>query len=142
MQMECNAIPVCIFGRWSLTASTQRFRWVALQLKALQNCRNANEVVQMLKSLPMTLDETYDQIISKISKADRKFAVKVLQFLAFGAWPVTLEAVADLVAINVDSGLPDQGLDDPLDILDICSGLVTLSSKSEYEANKHMKSHD
>jgi len=90
----------------------------------------------------MTLDETYDQIISKISNADRKFAVKVLQFLAFGAGPVTLEEVADLVAINVDSGLPDQGLDDPLDILDICSGLVTLSSTSEYEANKHINSCD
>ena len=82
----------------------------------------------MLKSLPKNLDETYDRILLKISKNDQKYAVKVLQFLAFAACPVTLLEVAHVVAINVDSHSMDEGLDDPMDILTVCGSLITFSS--------------
>jgi hypothetical protein len=45
-----------------------RFRWVALQLDDLQSCLNARAVEQQLKSLPKNLDETYDRLLSKITK--------------------------------------------------------------------------
>jgi DNA polymerase III delta prime subunit len=114
----------------------KRFRWVALQLAALQDCRNANDIAGMLKSLPKTLDAMYDQILAKISEGDQKYAVKVLQFLAFAARSVTLKEVAHIVAINVDSNSIDQGLDDAQDIVDICTSLVTLSSSGEFRVKK------
>jgi ankyrin repeat protein len=86
----------------------------------------------MLKSLPKTLNGMYDQIISKISEGDQKYAVKVLQFLAWASRPVTLQEVAHIVAMNINSGCIDQGLDNAEDILDICANLVTLSSSGEF----------
>jgi hypothetical protein len=74
----------------------------------------------------------YDQILSRISEQDQKYAVKVLQFLAFAACSVTLEEVAHAVAIDVDGYRFYQGLDDAHDILDICASLVTLSSSGEF----------
>jgi ankyrin repeat domain-containing protein 50 len=109
----------------------QRFRWVALQLDALQNCRNRDEIAEMLKSLPETLDATYDRILLKINKSDAKYAAKVLQFIAFAARPVTIEEVADVIAMNGDTHHRDQGLEDIMEILDICASLVTLSSSSK-----------
>jgi len=110
----------------------ERFRWVALQLDALQNCRNSHEITEMLKSLPKTLDATYNHILSKISDSDTKYAVKVLQFVAFAARPVTIGEVAELIAMNGDTGHCDQGLDNIMEILDICASLVILSSSSKF----------
>jgi hypothetical protein len=137
MQMECKLILV-----WQMVFNQikfKRFRWVALQLAALQNCRNKKDIAKMLKSSPKTLDGMYDQILSRIREGDQKYAVKVLQFLAFAARPVTLQEVAHVVAMNIDNHCIDQGLDNAEDILDICANLVTLSSSGEFRV-KNMES--
>ena len=108
-----------------------RFRWVALQLDSLASCRIANDVYQRLESLPRGLDETYDRILSKIQDEDSKWAVRILECLAFSARLMTLEEVAEVVAFNPDSRQFDQRLPDPLAILDICSSLITISSGTD-----------
>src|SRR5882762_6064827 len=105
-------------------------------MDALQTCRNAGAVREMLMSLPADLDETYNRILLKIKQTDAKYAIKILQWLAFAARPVMLEEVAEAVAMNIDSGCPDHRLGDPLEILDICTSLVTLSSSADEPANK------
>ena len=77
------------------------------------------------------MDETYDRILSKIKGEDRKWAVRVLECLAFSADLMTLEEVAEVVAFNPDSGQFDQRLPNPLAILEICSSLITISSETD-----------
>jgi hypothetical protein len=111
--------------------SFSRFRWVALQLDSLEYCRIANDVSQCLESLPEGLDETYDRILSKIKREDRKWVIRVLECLAFSARLMTLEEVGEVVAFNPDSGQFDQRLPNSLTILEICSSLITIPSGTD-----------
>jgi hypothetical protein len=106
-----------------------RFRWVALQLESLKKLRkgDVDAVRKLLQSLPKDLDETYDRILLKIREEDYEYAFKVLQCLAVSAYPLTLAEVVEVVSLDFDSGHFDQGPDDALDILEICSSLVTIS---------------
>jgi len=104
------------------------FRWVALQLDSLECCRIAQDVDECLESLPEGLDETYDRILSKITGQDRKWAIRILQCLAFSARLMTLNEVGEVVAFNPDNGQFNQRLPNPKAVLEICSSLITISS--------------
>jgi hypothetical protein len=84
-----------------------------------------------LATLPPTLDQTYDRILSAISEEDREYATRILQWLTFSARPLTVEEVAEVVAIDVTRNPafdPDEVLEDPLEVLTICSSLVTVTT--------------
>ncbi|KAI9773654.1 MAG: hypothetical protein M1840_006928 [Geoglossum simile] len=106
------------------------FRWVVCQLEALRTCRNIKELRERLKTLPKTLDETYDRILANINENDSQSALRVLQWLTFSMRPMRVEEVAEALAVDME-GLPRFDLArrfrDPRDVLDICSSLVTLS---------------
>jgi hypothetical protein len=102
-----------------------------LQLDSLEYCRIANDIYKRLESLPDGLDETYDRILSKIKDEDRKWAIRVLECLAFSARLMRLEEVDEVVAFNLDSGQFDQRLPHPLAVLEICSSLITISSGTD-----------
>src|ERR1700677_4230327 len=77
-----------------------RFRWVACQLDVLRKCIKLDGLTKKLKSLPKTLDETYDRILQNIDDEYHNDAFNVLQWLAFSARPVTLAEVAEALAVN------------------------------------------
>jgi ankyrin repeat protein len=83
-----------------------------------------------LVSLPRTLDQTYDRIFSAISEEYSKYAMRILQWLTFSARPLSVEEIAEVIAIDV-AGDPafdrDEVLEDPLEALNICSSLVTIT---------------
>ena len=84
-----------------------------------------------LASLPRTLDQTYDRILSAISDEHSNYAIRILQWLTFSARPLSVEEVAEVVAIDVarDPAFDrDEVLEDPLEVLDICSSLVTITT--------------
>jgi hypothetical protein len=84
-----------------------------------------------LATLPPTLDQTYDRILSAISEEDREYATRILQWLTFSARPLTVEEIAEVVAIDVarDPAFdPDEVLEDPLEALTICSSLLTVTT--------------
>jgi ankyrin repeat protein len=85
-----------------------------------------------LRSLPKTLDETYDRILVGISETDRAYTFRALQWLAFSARPVSIAEAAEAMIVDLDCALPhvdrDRALRDPHDLLDICASLVRLSS--------------
>jgi ankyrin repeat protein len=89
-----------------------------------------------LTTLPQTLDQTYDQILSAISEEDSEYAMRILQWLTFSARPLTVEEIAEVVAIDVarDPAFDrDEVLEDPLEVLNICSSLVTVTAnKAEW----------
>jgi ankyrin repeat protein len=85
-----------------------------------------------LATLPRTLDQTYDRILTAIKEEDCIYAMRILQWLTFSARPLSIEEVAEVVAIDVERESKfdrDEVLVDPLEALDICSSLVTVTSK-------------
>jgi hypothetical protein len=111
-----------------------RFRWVVCQLDVLRKCLTVDGLRTTLKTLPKSLDETYDRILSNIDEEHSSHARNILQWLAFSVRPVTLEEVAAGLAVDLDHSClldPDQQLQDPYDILTICSSLVTMSDESQ-----------
>ncbi|CAI6339356.1 unnamed protein product [Periconia digitata] len=105
------------------------FRWAVCQLDALQNCRTRAALRRTLATLPLTLDKTYDRILSSISEDDAPYAVSILRWLAFSRRPLSLGEVSEIVAITLEDEARfdrDEILEDPFDVLNICSSLVTL----------------
>ncbi|KAF2625511.1 hypothetical protein BU25DRAFT_371926, partial [Macroventuria anomochaeta] len=110
------------------------FRWAACQLDALGKCRSRTMLRKALATLPPTLEQTYDRILCAISEEDSKYALRILQWLTFSARPLSPEEVAEAVAIDVtrDPAFDrDDIIEDPLEVLDICSSLVTLTAENE-----------
>jgi hypothetical protein len=84
-----------------------------------------------LASLPRTLDQTYDRILTAIGEEYAEYAMRILQWLTFSARPLSVEEVAEVVAIDVarDPAFDgDEVLEDPLAVLEICSSLVTITT--------------
>jgi hypothetical protein len=85
-----------------------------------------------LASLPQTLDQTYDRILTSISEEDRTYAMRMLQWLTFSERPLTVEEVAEVVAIDPtrDPAFDrDEILEDALEALNICSSLVVITTQ-------------
>lgn len=80
------------------------------------------------QQLPRTMDETYDRILCNLTQDHQEEVVKLLQSLVFSARPMTIEELAEVLAVNT-SGKPWLNYDarpwDPKDILKMCSGLIT-----------------
>ncbi|OBT58918.1 hypothetical protein VE04_00567, partial [Pseudogymnoascus sp. 24MN13] len=107
------------------------FRWAACQLDALGKCRNRLALRNSLKTLPPTLDATYDRILCAINEEDSEYAVRILRWLAFSSRPLLLEEVSEVVAIDTNRDPmfdQDEVLEDPSDVLDICSSLITITT--------------
>lgn len=85
-------------------------------------------VTQSLRSLPPTLDATYDRILLGIAIEHRQIASNFLRWLCFGRRFLTLCQLAEVCAITLEDSPtfePDQRLNDPTDILTICGSLTT-----------------
>jgi hypothetical protein len=102
----------------------------------LGRCRTRASLRKSLATLPPTLDETYDRILSAISEDDLQYAVPILRWLTFSARPLLADEVAEIVAINLEDEArfdPEEVLEDPLDVLNICSSLVTMTTDKDGE---------
>ena len=111
---------------------SSRFRWVALQLEVLRDCRSPHHVMKQLAQLPKDLNETYDRILGRIQEQDREDAVKLFQWLAFSICPLTLSELAEAIQVDFESqDLPwfnsERQYDDAEDILRVCSGFVSMN---------------
>jgi hypothetical protein len=108
-----------------------RFRWAACQLDALGKCRNRATLRKSLATLPLTLQKSYDRILHGITEEDSVYAIRVLRWLTFAERPVTIDEIAEIAAIDVDRDPPydeEEVLEDPMEALDICSSLVSIST--------------
>ena len=92
----------------------------------LGSCLSPSALDKALKSLPRTLDETYERILLSIPEEHHGQAFSALQFLAFATQPTNVEGVAEVVAVRPGCTSWDEidRLFDPHDILTICSSLV------------------
>ena len=106
----------------------------------IAECRNLAMLRKSLATLPKTLDQTYERILTAISEEDRIYTIRILQWLTFSARPLTLKEVAEVAAIDVarePAFNRDEVLVDPLEALKICSSLVTtvMNESDNYESD-------
>ena len=96
----------------------------------LKRCLKPSVLRHALRSLPETLDETYDRILLNIPAEYEREAYSALQYLALAPCSVSVADVAEAVAIDRDCHTfdPEDRLADPFDIVEVLSSLVTYSS--------------
>ncbi len=82
---------------------SNRFRWAACQLDVSSECRNVSKLHEALNTLPTTLDETYNRILSNIEPLYKPEVLHILQWLACSLRPLSLEEVAEIVAFDADN---------------------------------------
>ncbi|EED14280.1 ankyrin repeat and socs box protein, putative [Talaromyces stipitatus ATCC 10500] len=103
------------------------FQWVRYQLISLVRCRNPRELRQALETMPKGLNDTYAQILSRISDDDYDVALRILSWLLFSVRPLSIEELAELAALdlNAESFNDIERLWDPAEVLNICPNLLT-----------------
>jgi hypothetical protein len=83
--------------------------------------------------LPKTLDAAYKRILENVDPIYQRELRTVLMFLVFSTRPLTLQEVAEATTVNLETqtfSIEDR-FPDPLDLLEICSSLVSLSEVSQ-----------
>ena len=126
-----------------ITKCNFRFRWVALQLNELKECRTKTDLNKQLANLPQGLDKTYDRILLGIKEKDHGYAKTFLQWLCFAVCPLTLRELAttatvDLSAANGPEYESDNELQDIKDVLRICSSFI-MKSEGMIQNNNRLK---
>ena len=114
-----------------LNGSNGMFRWTECQLNALRDCMKLGHLRRTLRSLPETLDDTYSRILQNIPKAYKEDARRILACLIHSYYPLSVQEIADTVAIVTQGETyynDEERLFQPFDILKICSGLVIVTS--------------
>jgi hypothetical protein len=84
-----------------------------------------------------TLDGTYARILGNINEEYSQDVLKILQWLAYSARPLSIEEVAKVIAIIVEGDPrfdPELRLPEPRDILTMCSSLVTTATSTIYDS--------
>lgn len=96
-----------------------------------------------MQELPPGLDETYDNILSKIATSDMEIARRILLWVAFAAMPLTLREVREGIAIDQSLDYLDieSSLREEQDILDLCGSLV-VASEDGYIGLAHLSVKD
>jgi hypothetical protein len=123
----------------SYTNDNARFRWAVCQLDALGKCVNRKMLQEALAGLPPNLDQTYDRILVAIDEDYSQYALRILQWLTFSARPLLIDEVAEVVAIDAkrDPAFDrDEVLEDPLEVLNICSSLITITVNDNYRVGE------
>ena len=97
------------------------------QIDDIRGCKKPNQVRRVLKTLPKTLDETYERILSNIPDDYVEDVRRVLQCLICSLHPLDVKEVADIVAIDTAEPYydPENGYSSPRELLSVCSGLVS-----------------
>ncbi|KAI9717311.1 MAG: hypothetical protein M1812_004838 [Candelaria pacifica] len=107
-------------------------RWVKRQ-------EVAEEIETRLVNGASGIYATYDKILLGIDEDYRHLALSILRWLAYSTRALTVAEVADVVAINyedIPAFDPDDRFDDPLDILTVCSSLVTIETRGSNDFSK------
>jgi ankyrin repeat protein len=120
------------------TDTYSRFQWVMCQLKALEKCLRPSQLRRALESLPETLNDTYAQMLSRISEGNYETAVRIFHWLIFSRRPLHIEELAELAAVDFDGESPVvERFWEPDEILKICPGLITtVEEHNEIDGNE------
>lgn len=139
--MECEFGSLGRMLGWTAIALTvwYRFRWVFCQMDALRHCKTPRAIRTALKTLPKTLDDTYERILTEMASQDAEEASGLLPWLLHSERPLTLQELAEAAVLRPESLPvdPDDRLFDHRDVLRICRGLVIVSRERISSNHSH-----
>ncbi|EON65785.1 hypothetical protein W97_05024 [Coniosporium apollinis CBS 100218] len=112
------------------------FRWVYCQIEELKRLKSMRpkDVRSVLESLPRTLDETYERILTSIHSRYQHEAFRALRHLVFSERLLTLEELAEASIVDPDAEPQVDEMDrfEDNEMIDILSSLVAVVSPSKY----------
>ena len=112
-----------------------RFRWVECQFRSLKSCpRSEDHLEKLLKSLPQSLDETYERMLLNINTASIDYARRILMWLCFSKRPLTVPELIDGIAVELGDRARlnrKRRLCDGNDLLQICPGFISIALDSK-----------
>lgn len=98
--------------RTLLLGANGMFRWVKCQLDLIKSLKRPKSIRTAIKTLPGTLDETYERILCSVAGDDERQIVRLLlQFVIFAARPMTINELAEAVVIDNDETVLDEEAD-------------------------------
>src|SRR3954453_22735017 len=111
-----------------------RFRWAVCQLAEVRKCLKPARIRDELKNLPKDLDATYSRILGNVPEMYYRELRTVLMLLSFSTRPMTIQEVAEATAVDLDeqSFTIENRFGDPLDLLEICSSLVSITAATSH----------
>ncbi|EMD33427.1 hypothetical protein CERSUDRAFT_142402, partial [Gelatoporia subvermispora B] len=127
----------CAFRRWKASdraLAIQRlskdangmFRWAFCQLEMIRQCLPAT-IRKVLDDLPKTLDETYRRVLQTLDTPSWEYTHRLFECLIVCIRPLRVDELAEVLAIDYDSGpIPQYWKDwrpmDPTEsVLSLCS---------------------
>jgi hypothetical protein len=120
------------------TGAKGMFRWAVCQLDILRRLNRQSKIREAIKSLPKTLDETYERIFSSISDEERELVRHVLLWVCFhdffwkGSVPVPAQLLVDsYIALDKAQISSDEYLNDLETLKDSCGCLVSFTSNEK-----------
>ena len=119
--------------RWMLMdASIHRFRWVACQMDYLCELPTDAARRSALKSLPLTLNATYERILRRVSQSNshvQNLIRRTLQWIVHACQPLSISALCEAVAVEPGcESLKSDAIPAENEILRWCSSLVRKTS--------------
>lgn len=88
------------------------------------------------------MDQTYDRILASISTTDIRYAIPILRWLTFSKRPLSVDEIAEIVAIDLGDEAKfdrDEVLEDPLDVLNICPSLVIITTEEKKRSSSQAR---
>jgi len=110
--MECKS--EAILGCREDTNRVLRFRYVALQTLEFKPPVTPNSIEEVLKNLPLDLDQTYERVLCRLSGRQQQVAICALRWIAFSRTPLSRDALVE--AILVDMANTSQQLEDDMSV--------------------------
>ncbi|KAJ2934211.1 hypothetical protein H1R20_g2894, partial [Candolleomyces eurysporus] len=105
------------------------FLIASLQIEAVKSCISIQSLMKKLETLPIGLNEMYDHTLERIeAQGEEKtsLAKQVLLWVTYALHPMSIAALQEAVAIDLDSKTFDTKRMSPMELLlDVCCGLVT-----------------
>ncbi|KAF9232188.1 ankyrin repeat-containing domain protein [Melanogaster broomeanus] len=127
------------------------FRWVQCQLDRLNKCWTADGLRDVLDTLPGTLYETYERMLSAIDQNEFSgpIARRALTWIVTAQQPLELSELAEALAIHRDKPVwgSSTATMRKTDILEICGSLVSYHEQtdiitlSHYSVKDHVSKH-
>lgn len=100
------------------------------QIDAIEKLRTVKSVRAALQQLPKGLDETYANILFRVTESDIEMVRRILLWVTFAVFPVNSYEVYEAIAIESGVGIDDESrLRYPEDIFDMCGSLLSTTEE-------------
>ncbi|RDA83893.1 hypothetical protein CP532_3366 [Ophiocordyceps camponoti-leonardi (nom. inval.)] len=107
------------------------FRWADCQLSVLGKCLNLRDLRKVIRKLPKSLSDTYEQALLRIDDDHWQYAIRIFMWLAVSPKPLRIEEAVDILAVDFEESedwpvfFEDLRVCDAMEIPEVCGSLVS-----------------